>query len=234
MSSKILNIDPFGEVKFSWNRRLLHLKLKVREGKLYVSIPSSYPPDRILDFIKSKTEWIVKQQEAHKSTLMLFDVDTKFSTKFHKLIIERNSRKQISAIKGNGKVQVFIPWDYDCKKQEFQLFIRKVLTQVMRVEAKQYLPARVKELAESCGLKYRNVFIKDLSSRWGSCSSENNINLNLHLMRLPDRLIDYVLYHELTHLVERNHSSKFWSLLEKFCPKAKILDKELKAFRATF
>ena len=65
----------------------------------------------------------------------------------------------------------------------------------------------------------------------GSCSSSNNINLSLHLMRLPSRLIDYVIMHELTHILEKNHSSRFWDKLESFLPGAKNLDQELKNYQ---
>ena len=227
-------IEPFGEVKFTLNHRLMRLSMRVKEGKLYVSAPLSCSSERIMDFVRSKTDWILKQQKAQRSTILQFDIDVEFSTKYHKLIIERVSRNQVSAIRGNGKVQVFIPQDYDCNNEQFQLFVRKVLIQVMRIEAKHYLPGRLKRIADACGLKFHNVFIKDLSTRWGSCSSENNINLNLHLMRLPDRLIDYVLCHELAHLVERNHSQKFWNLLEKIYPGAKAIDKEMKSYHTAF
>ena len=234
MSNKTVNIEPFGAVKFTINNRISRLSIRVKEGSLYVSAPVACQSGQIMDFIRSKTDWIFKQQKAQKSTSLQFDTGTTFTTRYHKLTIERTSRKEVSAIRGNGKIQVFIPHDYDCKNQGFQIFVRKVIARVMRIEAKQYLPGRLKELADKCGLKFHNVFIKELSTRWGSCSSENNINLNLHLMRLPDKLIDYVLYHELTHLVERNHSPKFWNLLDKYCLGAKTLDKELKMFKATF
>jgi hypothetical protein len=86
-------------------------------------------------------------------------------------------------------------------------------------------------LADKHRFQYEKVFVKHVKSRWGSCSSTNNINLNLHLMRLPDRLIDYILLHELAHTVEKNHSKNFWQLLEKVCPGSKMLDKELNNYR---
>ena len=100
----------------------------------------------------------------------------------------------------------------------------------MRQEGKTYLPARTAELARLHKFDFENVFVKHVKSRWGSCSSTNNINFNLHLMRLPERLIDYVILHELAHTVEKNHGPGFWKLLEKVCPGARKLDKELNQF----
>ncbi|MCK4466289.1 MAG: M48 family metallopeptidase, partial [Bacteroidales bacterium] len=65
---------------------------------------------------------------------------------------------------------------------------------------------------------------------WGSCSSRNNINLNLHIMRLPEKLADYIILHELTHTVHKNHGKKFWSLLTEFTGDGKGLAKELRNY----
>ncbi len=99
------------------------------------------------------------------------------------------------------------------------------------MEAKAYLPNRVEKLAKTFGLVYKKVKINNAKTRWGSCSSENNINLSLQLMRLPDYLIDYVILHELAHKKVKNHSTQFWNFLDYLTDnKAKNLDKELKSF----
>lgn len=100
----------------------------------------------------------------------------------------------------------------------------------LRMEAKNYIPARVKHLSEKHDLRYNRVFIKNLKSRWGSCSAKNNINLNLHLMSLPTQLIDYVILHELTHTKEKNHGKNFWNLLSSLIINARELNKELKNY----
>ena len=84
--------------------------------------------------------------------------------------------------------------------------------EALRCEAKSWLPQRVAALAAQHGFRYGRVTIRATHSRWGSCSSENNISLSLFLMRLPEHLRDYVIIHELCHTVHHNHSAAFHAL----------------------
>jgi len=93
--------------------------------------------------------------------------------------------------------------------------------------AKKILIERLNKISIDTGLLYNKVSIKNQKTRWGSCSSINNINLNINLINLPLRLIDYVIFHELVHTIEKNHSRKFWNLLNRYLPEAQNLNKEL-------
>ena len=89
------------------------------------------------------------------------------------------------------------------------------------------------EEAARFGLRYNRVYIKDVKSRWGSCSSLGNINLSLWLMLAPIDLVYYVVYHELAHLNEMNHSARFWAQLDAFYGepgRGKFLESKMKAF----
>lgn len=101
----------------------------------------------------------------------------------------------------------------------------------LRAQAQEYIPLRVAEFAASAGFEYGHVRIKNISSRWGSCSVRKNLNFSLYLMRLEPRYIDYVIWHELCHTEHMNHGPAFWALLEKVCPSAKQRDKEMRKFR---
>ena len=90
---------------------------------------------------------------------------------------------------------------------------------------------RVRELASKHNFIYNDVSVKSTKTRWGSCSLYNNLNFNIHLMRLPDFLIDYVILHELVHTAERNHGKNFWTLLNYLTGDAEKLDKEVKKFK---
>lgn len=90
-----------------------------------------------------------------------------------------------------------------------------------RQRAKEYLTQRAAFWSEKMGKAYNKIFIKDQESRWGSCSSLNNINLNWRIIMAPDEVIDYLIIHELAHLQEMNHSRRFWRLVGQYDPSFK-------------
>ena len=101
---------------------------------------------------------------------------------------------------------------------------------VDRQAAKEFLEGRIEELADKFGFVYNKMTIRNQKTRWGSCSGNNNINLNMQLMNLPNHLIDYVILHELVHTKIKNHSPFFWGSLDRYVGNAKAIDKELKKY----
>ena len=99
-----------------------------------------------------------------------------------------------------------------------------------RAAARKILVARLDYLAGKYGFTYNRVFIRNQKTRWGSCSTKNNINLNVNLVRLPDELIDCTLLHELVHTRIKNHSQKFWAEMDRLLGDAKRIDKKLRAY----
>ncbi|MEM7039212.1 MAG: M48 family metallopeptidase, partial [Bacteroidota bacterium] len=96
--------------------------------------------------------------------------------------------------------------------------------------AEQMLKPRTAYWAGICDLEYRAVRIRDLKSKWGSCSARRNISLNWQLIFLDEDLIDYVIVHELMHLHELNHSPRYWAWVAKFYPEYKAARKRMKEF----
>lgn len=78
------------------------------------------------------------------------------------------------------------------------------------------------------GVRYNRVFIKDQRTLWGSCSREGNLNFNWRLILAPPAVLEYVVIHELAHLVEMNHSRRFWRIVADFCPSFKTHRRWLK------
>lgn len=134
----------------------------------------------------------------------------------YKLLLERSAtHSKVSARLADGFLTVAVP---DSPPNAEKEDISEAVKSFYRREALRYLPNRVCELAEMYGFKYKQVRIKNQKTRWGSCSSKRNINLNLRLMMATSAAIDYVIIHELCHLRELNHTPAFWSLVEAYCP----------------
>jgi len=232
MDTKIIDIEHVGPVSFVTNERSRRLRLSIKSGgEVVVSMPPSISYREAIRFVESKIDWVKHHQTKVKANTTLFSPEACFKTRFHQLAITKGNTDKVYNRVGNGVVQIFIPERVDYKHPKVQEFIKTTLIDVMRWEAKNYLPKRMKELADKHGFKYENVSIKNTKTRWGSCSSTNNINLNLHLMRVPEHLIDYVLLHELAHTVVKNHGEKFWLLLEHCYPNARKADKEMNNYR---
>ena len=96
--------------------------------------------------------------------------------------------------------------------------LKKALKSWYVQQAKQIIPKRVAYYAEQMGEAYGDIRIKDVKSRWGSCSSKRNLNFNWRLVLAPMEMLDYVVVHELCHLKEMNHSPAFWRLVEAVLP----------------
>ena len=99
---------------------------------------------------------------------------------------------------------------------------------INRTKAKAQLTRRLQQLATNNGFSYNRVFIRNQKTRWGSCSSKNNISLNMKLVKLSDELIDYVILHELVHTRRKDHSKAFWAEMDKLVGNGKKMASRLK------
>jgi predicted metal-dependent hydrolase len=85
-------------------------------------------------------------------------------------------------------------------------------------KAKIELPGRTWELAAETGMEVKEVAVRNQRTRWGSCTTGGVISLNWRLIQTPAEVRDYIIYHELMHLREMNHSARFWARVEEVCP----------------
>lgn len=101
----------------------------------------------------------------------------------------------------------------------------------LRATAKQTLPTKVAQLASKFGFRYGRVTIRATRSKWGCCTSQNNLSLSLFLVTLPEELQDFVILHELCHTVHHNHSAAFHALLDRCTDgKEQELRKQLRTY----
>ena len=107
------------------------------------------------------------------------------------------------------------------KELECRHYCCQSLEQLFKQTAQDYLKPKLDFYAEQMGVSYRSLTVKGYKSRWGSCYSDGRIQFNWRLMQAPKWVIDYVVVHELAHLVHANHSKDFWELVELHYPKTK-------------
>ena len=100
-----------------------------------------------------------------------------------------------------------------------------------RAQAQQILPQKVSAWAQKMGVEYNNIVIKDQKTLWGSCSQKKNLNFSYRLIKMPVSIIDYLIVHELAHLIHFDHSPEFWSCVEGYIPNYKEARKWLNTNR---
>jgi predicted metal-dependent hydrolase len=106
--------------------------------------------------------------------------------------------------------------------------IRDELRNFFKREAETILFLRAYKIAKDMGIEPKKIRLRDLKTRWGSCSHEGYVSLSWKLVACPLDVIDYVIVHEYCHLVHMNHSKNFWNLVEAHCPNWKVLRKWLR------
>ncbi len=148
--------------------------------------------------------------------------------KSHTLIVKNSTSDNLDIAKHGLQIIVSLPIGTDINSEIVTKKLREKVIDALKIEAKSYLPKRLAFLAEKYGYKYVKVRFSHSSGRWGSCSSNGTISLNIALMKLPFELIDYVLIHELSHIKQMNHGPLFWELVKIGDPKYNMHRKLLK------
>lgn len=157
----------------------------------------------------------------------------------------RKAKRVIISIKSPTNIRVAVPTFVSIKKAEsfvnYKLdWIQKHLNGIQNktnaldvidnisFDQKNQIIKRVNYLANQYNFKINKISLRKMTTRWGSCSPQNNISLNIGLIAIPERLRDYIILHELVHTKIKNHSIKFWKELERIVPNSKSFSKELK------
>ncbi len=153
-------------------------------------------------------------------------IQPNFKTKFESLKTIKSDCLKTQTIK--NVVHFYYPENQNFNSKEIQEKYKEAIIEAIKIEAKNYLPTRLEFLSKKYDFKYNKLTLRNQKTRFGSCSCQNNINLNINLMLYDFDIIDYVIIHELVHTKIKNHSRKFWTEVNKFCPNYKELRKKLK------
>ena len=204
-------------------RKTLSLTV-LKNGNVIVKAPISMRDEIINRFVEEKQAWIRDKLSNIKETQNKFEDIISGSN----VMIYGNKysvvKADIKSIQTSNKFELIVPKKYEAEKQQkaIQTWFKKL--------AKKVLSERLSFIESRISLKSTSLKIGDSRGRWGSCNSYGNIILNYRVVMLPPAIIDYVIVHELCHLLELNHSKKFWQNVAKFLPNYEIHRKNIKEF----
>ena len=225
MATKQVTIDGIGVVSIYKRKGNRSIRLSIRpDGEVRVSIPTWLPYAAGVKFASSRADWIAQNRQAPPAAL----AHGHRVGKAHRLSLEPHATDKVATRLDGNEIRISYPLTVRPEDKQVQAAAEKAAVRALKKEAESLLPQRLRDLAAQTGFHYSSVHVKRLKSRWGSCSSQQEITLNLFLMQLPWHLIDYVLLHELVHTKVMQHGAPFWDEFEKHLPNAKARRREIR------
>ncbi len=228
-------LEGIGTVSMKRVRRARRIGIRVQPfAGVQVTIPWRASYSSALEIVERNRDWILRQLSTvhEQERRYVTAVNTgKPVTRMHTLEAHPDDTADMYVRVGRGVISVQYPRTLNLESPVVLRALHEGVISALRVEARKFLPERVRALARHHGFEYGRLTLKNLCSRWGSCSVTNNINLNIQLMRLPDELIDFIILHELAHTRVKNHGPRFWTLMQKLTRNARDLEVKLRSHR---
>lgn len=194
------------------------------ERGVIIHSPRFLKVDKIKEIVRKWARWIIEKQELVKKHSLLGSVKEFVSgeafpylgKQYRLKIIKSASKEEEKCKLINGRFLVEI--DEDLNSEGIKRTVKKVLMEWYLAHAEEKIPERVKLYARQIGKWPERVEIKNHKRRWGSCSHNGIIRLNWKIIMAPVTILDYVIVHELCHLIHQHHSTQFWQKVQTIIP----------------
>ncbi len=187
------------------------------EANVIVRAPDIMPMKTIKEIIQSKKNWI---EEKKQNVLKLKEEVPEISYDEGDKVLYRGNQVALKYAY-NLRQPIYLENNHIVIEEKHKRIAPHLLKQWYSIEALNYFNRKAAHYAKTLKVHYKKVKISNAEKRWGSCSSKKNINLSWRLIMAPERVIDYVIIHELAHLIELNHSQKFWNIVARIMPSYK-------------
>ena len=197
----------------------LHLGVYPPEGRVRVAAPLRVDDEAVRLAVIEKLPWIRRQQarflaqERQSQREYAYRETHYFLGRRYLLnVIEHDGRPRVE-VDGKERIDLYVPAGSDARERE------EIMLRWYRKELKALVPPLIDKWQEVIGVRVDDWRIKKMKTRWGSCTTEaRRIWLNLELAKKPIPCIEYIIVHELVHLLERNHTDRFRDLMDQFMP----------------
>ena len=209
----------------------IHLTVYPPDSRVHISAPLSMQLDSIRLYIITKLEWINKRMEMIRNQARQTDREYVSGENHYykgiryRLNVVYQKAPPTVVIKGTQFIDLYVRESSTLEKRA------EVMREWYRAELKETLKPLVEKWEEILQVKVRHWEVKQMKTLWGSCNHKTQrIIFNLELIKKPTHCIEYIVAHEITHLVERLHNSKFTSILDAHIPTWRLLKDELNEF----
>ena len=202
--------------------------LRIDERGLTVSVPLRASEKWLHSVLLEKTEWVVEKLESWQSKRAPgIEWRDGASIPFRAETFVLQLVPKVRGAKPRLQEEVLlVPVGEDAEAER----IEKAVTAWYRVEALRVFEECIAHFSRLMNVSPREIKLSSARTQWGSCTVHRVVRLNWQLVKMPLHLIDYVVVHELAHLVEMNHSAAFWRVVESACPDYKQCRKELHSY----
>ena len=194
--------------------------IEIDKGIVKVTVPQNLSDYRVDELVKKRTIWIKKQLKIEAETPSLRPKEYVNGESFSYL--GRNYRlKCVDDEAPNVKLKhgyLTVYLSNALKENEKEDFIRRALKDWYQARALEKLKEKTKRYSSIIGVTPQSVKIKEYKARWGSCSLKGDISFNWRIIISPHHIVDYIVVHELCHLVEYNHGNKYWKQVASVVP----------------
>ena len=192
--------------------------IKIQKGRVYVMVPKDLSRVAIESLVFNKARWITEKL-SHQQSLLALPIKTFSSGERYAYL---GSDYVLTIITG---VTPTIKHDQDQlivtvpdQSLKHSAIIKALLIDWYKQQAVVALKLKTQRYASIIGVQPTSITIKTYKARWGSCSVSGALQFNWKLMMAPERVVDYVVVHELCHLLHHNHSPAFWAAVARYCP----------------
>lgn len=188
----------------------LILRIDIKTGAPTVTVPKGVKEKQVIQFVHKHTDWIQEQLQATAQSTLEHREYIYYRGDQHRLLYTNTPPRKITITSQTDKKTIIIGGPQDQANKRLERWLKE--------RARQYLEHASKNYADHLGVHYDRISIGDMKSRWGSCSSKKNIRYNWRLIMAPKQVLDYVAAHEVSHLLEMNHSDRFWAHVKSCMP----------------
>lgn len=213
--------EPAAAIVFQRSERARGYRLTLkRDGTAVATIPVRGSEREARRFVEQHQEWLERARERQRRRprgAEVWTIGTRVLWRGELTEVRIAQQGDPWTSSAVAKPQVCLAADV-FRVPRFEGDLRPTLEAHFARRARIELPPRTWELAAMTGMEVKQVVVRNQRSRWGSCSANGTISLNWRLVQTPESVRDYIIYHELMHLREMNHSARFWARVEEVCP----------------